>query len=264
VVVDALQPELCIILGVMNDPRISHDGAGHAHAGNHRHTGRPRAAERLRHVLRPHSYEAADAVDVAMEASTADMRALWISLAVLVGTALLQGGGGGALRFGRAVAGGPRDLPAADGCCPSRPSRSGGADLTGPHPWRRWPDSHTASALLKIAAAFNHDYDTGDYGPVYARWDARSQAVITRADYIKRHKDCPSGSQTLSQTESASAGGPHGAWLVYYEIGGQQLTDYCFYVHHRWVFDLMLSNPGAVKLYRTSPSQYAAALGCNH
>jgi hypothetical protein len=38
------------------------------------------------------------------------------------------------------------------------------------------PDPHTASALMKIAAVFNHDYDTGDYGPVYARWDARSQA----------------------------------------------------------------------------------------
>jgi hypothetical protein len=30
------------------------------------------------------------------------------------------------------------------------------------------PDPHTASALLKIATAFNHDYNTGDYGPVYA------------------------------------------------------------------------------------------------
>jgi hypothetical protein len=43
------------------------------------------------------------------------------------------------------------------------------------------PDPHTAAALLKIAAAFNHGYDTGDYGPVYTRWDARSQAIITRA-----------------------------------------------------------------------------------
>jgi len=125
------------------------------------------------------------------------------------------------------------------------------------------PDPHTASALLKIATVFNHDYDTGDYGPAYARWDARSQEIITRADYIKRHKDCPSGSRALSLTESADPG-PHGAWLVHYEIGGQQLTDYWFYVHRRWVFDLVLSNPGAVKLYRMSPQQYAAALGCNH
>src|SRR5262249_58200035 len=30
-----------------------------------------------------------------------------------------------------------------------------------------------------------------------------------------------------------------GAWLVHYEIGGQQLIDYWFYVHRRWVFDLV-------------------------
>jgi hypothetical protein len=126
------------------------------------------------------------------------------------------------------------------------------------------PDPHTAAALLTIARSFNHDYDTGDYGPVYTRWDARSQAIITRADYIERHKDCPSGPQTLSQTESVSPGGPHGTWLVHYEIGGQQLTDYWFYAHHRWVFDLVLSNPEAVKLYRLSPSQYVKAAGCAH
>jgi hypothetical protein len=126
------------------------------------------------------------------------------------------------------------------------------------------PDPHTASALLKIATVFNHDYDTGDYGPVYARWDSRSQAIITRADYIRRHHGCPGGSQVLSQTEDVSSAGPDGAWLVHYEIGGQQLTDYWFYVHRRWVFDLVLSNPDAVKLYRMSPQQYVAALGCNH
>jgi hypothetical protein len=126
------------------------------------------------------------------------------------------------------------------------------------------PDPHTAAALLKIATAFNHDYDTGDYGPVYARWDARSQAVITRADYIRRHEDCPSGSQALSRTEGVSTGGPQGSWLVHYEIGGQQLTDYWFYVGRRWGFDLVLSNPDSVRLYRMSPSQYAAAVGCTH
>ena len=126
------------------------------------------------------------------------------------------------------------------------------------------PDPRTAAALLKIATAFNHDYDTGDYGPVYARWDARSQAIITRSDYIQRHKECPGSSPALSQTESACPGGLDGDWLVRYEIGGQQLTDYWFYIRHRWVFDLVLSNPDAVKLYRMSPSQYIAAVGCAH
>jgi hypothetical protein len=30
------------------------------------------------------------------------------------------------------------------------------------------------------------------------------------------------------------------------------------------VFDLVLSNPAAVKLYRMSPGQYIAAAGCAH
>ena len=124
------------------------------------------------------------------------------------------------------------------------------------------PDPHTAAALLKIATAFNHDYNTGDYGPVYARWDARSQAIITRAGYIRRHTDCPSAPQS-ARVENA-APGPQGAWLVDYEIGGQQLTDYWFYVHRRWVFDLVLSNPDAVSLYRMSAQQYVAAVGCSH
>src|ERR1039458_8303671 len=125
------------------------------------------------------------------------------------------------------------------------------------------PDPRTTSALLKIATAFNNEYDSGDYGPVYARWDARSQAIIAKAEYVRRHKECPSAPQAAAQTESATPG-PHGAWVVDYEIGGQRLTDYWFYVHRRWVFDLMLSNPSSVTLYRMSPQQYVAAVGCSH
>jgi len=46
--------------------------------------------DRLRHVLGPHSHDTANKVDAAVEASAAGIRALWISLAVLGGTALLQ------------------------------------------------------------------------------------------------------------------------------------------------------------------------------
>ena len=124
------------------------------------------------------------------------------------------------------------------------------------------PDAPTATALLKIATVFNNEYDRADYGPVYDRWDARSQAVITRAQYIKRHRDCPNAPQAAAQVETATPG-RHGAWLVDYEIGGQQLTDYWFYVHRRWVFDLVLSNPDSVRLYRMTPQQYATAVGCS-
>jgi hypothetical protein len=123
-------------------------------------------------------------------------------------------------------------------------------------------DPRTAAALLKIATVFNDDYDRGVYGPVWDRWDARSQAVISRADYIRRHTECPDSPQSVT-VEDASPG-PGGAWIVDYETGGVQLHDYWFYVRSRWVFDLVLSNPDSVKLYRLSPQRYLAALGCAH
>jgi cation diffusion facilitator family transporter len=45
---------------------------------------------RLRHGVRPHSHETADKVDAALEASSAGMRALWLSLAILGATAVIQ------------------------------------------------------------------------------------------------------------------------------------------------------------------------------
>src|SRR5215469_15381857 len=125
-------------------------------------------------------------------------------------------------------------------------------------------DPHTVTALLKIATAFNDDYDNGVYGPVYDRWDARSKAIISRAEYIRRHTECPSA-PTTAHVESAQPG-PHGAWLVSYVFSGAeaQLTDYWFYVEDRWVFDLLLSNHSSVSLYKLSGQQYVATLGCSH
>ena len=55
------------------------------------------------------------------------------------------------------------------------------------------------------------------------------------------------------------------AWIVDYEADGVQLHDYWFYAGGRWVvLDLVLSNPDSVKLYRLTPQQYVAELGCSH
>jgi hypothetical protein len=124
------------------------------------------------------------------------------------------------------------------------------------------PDPRTAAALVKVAAVFNDEYDGGVYGPVWDRWDARSQAVITRADYIRRHTECPDSPQSV-RVEDASPG-RGGAWIVDYEAGGVRLHDYWFYVDGRWVFDLLLSNPDSVRLYKLSPRQYLAELNCAH
>src|ERR1700741_3576121 len=62
----------------------------HEHGDGHHHEHGAGILARVRHVVRPHSHEAADKVDAAMEASAEGMRALWVSLLVLGCTALTQ------------------------------------------------------------------------------------------------------------------------------------------------------------------------------
>lgn len=125
----------------------------------------------------------------------------------------------------------------------------------------RTRDPETARALLRIARAFNDDYQQNRDAAVYARWDAASRAVISRATYLRRHRACPNTPHVKVDTWGAVRG-PDGAWLVHYSIQGQQFTDWWFYVHGRFVFDLPRSNPSAVALYRATPAQYAKELGC--
>jgi cation diffusion facilitator family transporter len=76
-----------------------HDGPGHRHdPGAHQHEHGERGHRHRSGLLaglldrvRPHSHDAADKVDAAMEASAEGLRALWISLSVLAATAALQG-----------------------------------------------------------------------------------------------------------------------------------------------------------------------------
>ena len=88
------------MLDAMDDargPHSHHDGDhihghehGHDHDHGHGHGHGPGVLARLTHVVRPHSHEAADTVDAAMEASAEGMRALWVSLGVLAATAAIQ------------------------------------------------------------------------------------------------------------------------------------------------------------------------------
>ena len=77
----------------MNHPDPGRHDASHDHGSGHDHDhehGERGLTARLRHVLRPHSHEAADQVDAVMEGSAEGMRTLWITLAVLGLTALVQ------------------------------------------------------------------------------------------------------------------------------------------------------------------------------
>lgn len=60
------------------------------HRPHHAPAGPGRLRHRLAHLLTPHSHEAGDKVDAAMETSREGMRTLWISLAVLGVTTVVQ------------------------------------------------------------------------------------------------------------------------------------------------------------------------------
>jgi cation diffusion facilitator family transporter len=90
-------PRMLDVMDVMNGPHHDHDrahdhdhGHDHEHGDGHDHGHRAGPLARLLHFARPHSHEAADKVDAALEASVAGMRALWLSLAVLGATAVIQ------------------------------------------------------------------------------------------------------------------------------------------------------------------------------
>src|SRR6266702_2589074 len=89
--VEMPQQDFAGILGTVSDLPDSdghHHPPGHDHGHGHHPETWPRG--RLGHLLRPHSHEAADQVDAAMESSREGMRTLWISLGVLGVTALIQ------------------------------------------------------------------------------------------------------------------------------------------------------------------------------
>jgi len=79
-----------IVVG-MGDEHEHHHGDGHEHHDGHGH-GHEHEHERgwFGRLLRPHSHDAADKVDSAMEGSAEGIRALWVSLLVLGVTAVLQ------------------------------------------------------------------------------------------------------------------------------------------------------------------------------
>jgi cation diffusion facilitator family transporter len=63
----------------------------HGHEGHDHGSGRwERLKHQVTHLVKPHSHEAVDKVDTAMEASAEGMRILWISLSILGVTTVLQ------------------------------------------------------------------------------------------------------------------------------------------------------------------------------
>lgn len=122
-------------------------------------------------------------------------------------------------------------------------------------------EAMNAGTLMAVAQTFNDDYGKNNDGPVYDRWDKRGQAIISRSDYLHRHTTCPTAPRQPAHVKSAVRGSGD-EWLVSYEIGGMKFTGHWYYVKGRWVFDLLNSNPEAVRLYELSDTAYSAQIDC--
>jgi cation diffusion facilitator family transporter len=79
--------------GHTHEDNVAHDEHSHPHEHAHDHNHDSRTStwwHSIRHLITPHSHDSAQKIDSAMESSRDGLRALWISLAVLGGTAVLQ------------------------------------------------------------------------------------------------------------------------------------------------------------------------------
>ncbi len=119
-----------------------------------------------------------------------------------------------------------------------------------------------AARLIHVAQAFDDNYAANRDGAVWDRFDRASQSVITRANYILRHRLCPTapGSATVIGAQAAA----HGWWRVTYRIDQVTLVDLWHREGGHWRFSLWRSNPGAVHLYRLPLAAYLRAQGCTN
>jgi len=118
----------------------------------------------------------------------------------------------------------------------------------------------TSTELVRVATQFNHDYQFNIDGPVWDRFDPASRALISRANYVRWHQECPAspGHATVRDANALTGGW----WVVNYEIGGVSLHDYWHQVEGRWRFSLVRSNPSASVLYASTFAAFARATGC--
>lgn len=131
---------------------------------------------------------------------------------------------------------------------------------TSKHSSKTVSDPETRQALLQIAVRFNANYSANRDGLVYDRWDSSSRAIISRAEYVRRHVECPTApGRAIVEGATSST---DGYWRVRYSISGIQQVDFWHYVNGQWRFSLVRSNPNAVRLYELPFSAYATAVGC--
>jgi hypothetical protein len=117
----------------------------------------------------------------------------------------------------------------------------------------------TAEGLRAAALVVLATYAGGNWGAFWDHWDAASQALITRAEYIRRKTACPgiTGSITVVSLRSTSTG----IWNVVGRRGGSLITYQFRYEKGAWVY---VVTDATVKAQLAEPfASYVARPGCH-
>jgi hypothetical protein len=116
----------------------------------------------------------------------------------------------------------------------------------------------TAEGLRAAALVVLATYAGGNWGAFWDDWDPASQALITRAEYIRRKTACPgvTGSITVVSVQST----PSGIWDVGGRRGGSRITYQFRYSKGAWVY---VVTDATVKAQLQEPyASYVARPGC--
>jgi hypothetical protein len=117
----------------------------------------------------------------------------------------------------------------------------------------------TAAGLKTAALVVLGTYAGGNWGAFWDQWDPASQALITRAEYIRRKTACPGvrGSITFVSLQSTATG----IWNVVGRRGGSLISYQFRYDKGAWVY---VVTDATVKAELVEPyASYVARPGCN-
>jgi hypothetical protein len=111
-----------------------------------------------------------------------------------------------------------------------------------------------AAALAVLAAAA-----TGDWGTFWDHWDAASQALIGRDEYLRRKQVCP-GTTGAPITVVSEFPGANGIWTVRGRRGGSVILYQFRYERGQWAY--VVTDPSVKASLKATYEQYVARPGC--
>jgi hypothetical protein len=114
---------------------------------------------------------------------------------------------------------------------------------------------------VKAAAQVILAYDSGgQWGTFWDQWDPASQALISRAEYIRRKAACPGATGSPIKVLSVGAASSAGIWTVRGQRGGSQISYQFRYNQGRWWY---VVTDATVKAQLKEPyASYVARAAC--